>query len=156
MNHCIGLFGTCGDSKWRDPFIALYNQLHITYFDPQVDNWTSDRAKVEAEHLQEDDVIVFPILDGTYGFGSLAETGYAILQSFQIPERHLLIYVAPTVSEKLTRDNPILAQESNRARKLVIAHLNEVNKRGHRKIHIYDKLEDMLAGSVRAYFSDNK
>jgi len=30
----VGLFGTCGNSKWRDPFIKKLNQLGVTYYNP--------------------------------------------------------------------------------------------------------------------------
>ena len=61
----IGMFGTCGGSKWREPFIEKYEELGISYFNPQVDNWTDQNAIVEARHLAEDKVILFPITNET-------------------------------------------------------------------------------------------
>ena len=34
----IGLFGNCGNSKWRDRFIEKYNGLDMQFFNPQVDD----------------------------------------------------------------------------------------------------------------------
>jgi hypothetical protein len=36
---CIGLFGTCDKNRWRDPFMAKYDELGISYFNPMVDDW---------------------------------------------------------------------------------------------------------------------
>ena len=57
MNLCIGLFGTCGGSKWRDKFIAKYNERGIEFFNPQKDDWKPEDAEIEADHLANDGVI---------------------------------------------------------------------------------------------------
>ena len=36
---CVGLFGTCDKSTWRDPFMAKYKELGINYFNPVVEDW---------------------------------------------------------------------------------------------------------------------
>ena len=88
MNHpystTIGLFGTCGKSTWRKPFIERFNALKIPYFNPQVENWTPECTDIEAEHLANDGVILFPITDETTATGSLAETGFSIVTHPQL------------------------------------------------------------------------
>ena len=71
----IGLFGTCGNSKWRDSFIKDYEKEGIDYYNPQVDNWKPEDAKVEAEHLANDKIILFPVTRETSGLGSLVTVG---------------------------------------------------------------------------------
>lgn len=58
---CIGLFGTCGTSKWRSTFIDHYNDEGINFFNPQVNDWKPEDAIKEAKHLAEDTVILFPV-----------------------------------------------------------------------------------------------
>ncbi len=70
----VGLFGTCGGSLWREPFEAKYNEQGIVFFNPQVDDWNPSMADIEAQHLAEDEIILFPITGETYGTGSLAES----------------------------------------------------------------------------------
>lgn len=41
---CVGLFGTCGRSKWRNPFMEKYKELGIKFFNPQVDDWKPELA----------------------------------------------------------------------------------------------------------------
>lgn len=58
---CVGLFGTCGGSKWRNNFMLKYNEMGINYFNPQVDDWKPELAEIEAEHLVNDDIVLFPV-----------------------------------------------------------------------------------------------
>ena len=153
MKKCVGLFGTCGGSQWRNPFIEKYDQLGIEYFNPQVENWTPECAEIEAQHLKEDTIILFPVLDETYGFGSLAETGYSIIQAINNFDRFVFIYIAPKVSQKLEDENPVLAKESNRTRALVLAHLKNVK---HKHVAIFDNLDEMLNASIELYSLPNR
>jgi hypothetical protein len=47
----VGLFGTCGESRWRDQFVQKYKELGINFFNPQVNEWKTDNATEEARHL---------------------------------------------------------------------------------------------------------
>lgn len=87
MKLCIGLFGTCGKSTWRVPFMTRYTELGIPYFNPQVEDWKPEDAVIEAEHLADDDVILFPVTSETYATGSLAETGFSILNAVRLDDR---------------------------------------------------------------------
>lgn len=121
----IGLFGTCGSSLWRDPFIKRYDALHISYFNPKVDNWTPECATAEAEHLAIDQIILFPITGETYGFGSLAETGFSVIQAVKNVDRYTIVLVDDLKIELIEAD-PVQAKESKRARALVKAHLSTI------------------------------
>ena len=69
----IGLFGTCGNSLWRDQFISVYKEKGIEYFNPQKEDWCPEDADIEAQHLVQDEIVLFPVTDESYGCGSLAE-----------------------------------------------------------------------------------
>jgi hypothetical protein len=140
----IGLFGTCGGSKWRDSFMAAYEERGIKFFNPQVEDWTPECAAIEAEHLVKDDVILFPVTDETFGNGSLAEIGFAIMQ-IQNTNRSLVIMVAPTASESLQESDPVGYKDNLRVRKLVRAHLTEVKLNN---VYVVDDFDTMLQVSI--------
>lgn len=145
----VGLFGTCGGSHWRDDFMAKYAELGIEFFNPQVDNWTPELADVEAWHLVNDELILFPITNETYAAGSLAETGYSVLSALRWnSQRFVVIYVDPSVSEALMQANPEAAKDSVRARKLVLAHLKQVDTPN---VFVVNSLDEMLETSVHLY-----
>ena len=123
----IGLFGTCGTSIWRKPFIERYQQEGIPFFNPQVDDWKSEDAAIEAQHLAEDPIILFPITNETYATGSLAETGFSILQELS---------------------DPIARKESLRARALVNEHLRKLRLPN---VYLVDSLTVMLDVILRLY-----
>jgi uncharacterized protein YlxP (DUF503 family) len=82
----VGLFGTCGSpaSTWRqDIFIPELEKRGLSYFNPQVDpgEWMPEMAQQEAERMASDEVIVLPISNETYGYGSLGEAGWAVLSA---------------------------------------------------------------------------
>jgi hypothetical protein len=147
----IGLFGTCGNSQWRVPFIEHFQKEKIEYFNPVVPDWNPSCAEIEAEHLVEDEIILFPVTDETYGGGSLAEVGFSITQALKSnSERFVVIYVAPKVSDKLREENAALAKESDRARALCLAHLRK-QKHKYPNVYIVENLADMLKATKHLY-----
>jgi len=148
-SRTVGLFGTCGGSRWREQFIARYEALGIPYFNPQVDNWTPELADVEAWHLANDSLVLFPITSETFAAGSLAETGFSALTAMRTNEnRFVMLFIDPNVDEALVTQNPQAAKDSIRARKLVLAHLkqNPVSN-----VFVVESLEQMLEQSVKLY-----
>lgn len=122
----VGLFGTCGTSRWREPFIERFETLGIPYFNPQVEDWNPELAAVEAWHLTNDELILFPVTNETFAAGSLAETGFSILSALRMnANRFVVLYIDPTVADELVRQNPQAARDSVRARRLVIEHLRK-------------------------------
>lgn len=126
MTPTIGLFGTCGASHWRAPFVAEYQRRGITFFNPQVPNWTPARADVEAHHLAHDDIVLFAVTGESSSIGSLAEVGFVVLSVvLAAPRRHVVVHIEPAVGSSLAARDPSGAEESNRARQLVRAHLRQ-------------------------------
>ncbi|MDR0859833.1 MAG: nucleoside 2-deoxyribosyltransferase domain-containing protein [Candidatus Peribacteria bacterium] len=149
--NCIGLFGTCGGSTWREGFMEKYRAFGIDYFNPQVDDWTPECAVFEAEHLASDQIILFPITDETYGMGSLSESGYSILNAISLDDRRdFVILISPTVKKELQEENPALFKESTRARALVKQHLKKLN---FSNLYVVETLEEMLEVSIALWDS---
>lgn len=142
----VGLFGTCGGSIWRNEFMKKYDELGIAYFNPQVDDWNPAFADVEAEHLVNDEIILFPVTSETAGLGSLAETGFSIMQAIRSNvNRSIVIMIEKDVNDILKKEKPDVAKESIRTRALVRAHMgkNPVNN-----VYIVSSLEEMLDVSI--------
>ena len=149
----IGLFGTCGTTTWRRDFIQTFEDLAIAYYNPQVAEWTPELAKLEARNLVSDDSILFPDTGQTYGTGSLAETGFSILQvlkSIQNAQtyRKVIVYIEQGLDQQLVADNPVAAKESSRARALVAAHLDHVKDPN---VYVVKSMQEMLALSIQLY-----
>jgi hypothetical protein len=163
MNFCIGLFGTCGGSRWRDAFISAYNDHRIAWYNPQVEEWDPSCADIEADHLANDAIILFPVTNETYAFGSLAETGFSILQALRLDDRReFVLYVAKDIAPFDPKGNVLddrllpdgspneasRAKESLRARALVRQHLIKLRLPN---VYLVDTLEEMLAVSLRLW-----
>lgn len=145
----VGLFGTCGGSRWREPFLVLLAQQGIPCFNPQVDNWSPELAQVEAWHLAHDRLILFPVTDETFGFGSLAETGFSINSAISAStSRFVLLYIASDVSDTLKAQAPEQADASRRARKLTLAHLAQVTSP---HVFVATSLQDMLNKTLKLF-----
>ena len=128
-NLTVGLFGTCGDSKWRDSVIEDLEAAGLDYFNPLKDDWSPEDAVNEAEHMANDRIIVFAITGETFGVASLAELGLSAAQ-IVTSDRTLIAYVAPECDEKAraSTSEPKRYKDSDNARKIVLAHLSEMQK----------------------------
>ena len=146
----IGLFGTCGGSKWRDRFMAAYASNGIDYFNPQVEEWTPEMADIEAQHLVEDDIIFFPVTGETAGMGSLAETGFSMFQAMKTNMNRYFVFMVDPACDPNADIDPLLAKESRRARALVLAHLR---KNLHPNVFLCGDLDQMLEVSLRLHRS---
>jgi hypothetical protein len=148
MNLCVGLFGTCGNSKWRNPFMERFKPLGVSYFNPQVENWTPECAVEEANHLANDAVILFPVTSETYASGSLSEVGFSILNAIRLDDRRdFVIMIDPKLDEALM-ENSVAAKESLRSRALVLEHLRKLRLSN---LYVVETLEQMLEVSIILY-----
>lgn len=146
---CIGLFGTCGNSKWRDKFVNRYKTKSINFFNPLKTDWKPEDSVIEAEHLSTDAIVLFAITAETFSTASLAETGYAILNAIvSVENRFVIIYIDPKVNPLLAEENPQAAKESKNARAIIMSHLKHVK---HSNIYLVDSLEKMLDLSITLY-----
>jgi len=149
------MFGTCGNTTWRkEMFIPAYEQNGLVngvdFFNPQVDDWKPELAQIEAEHLAEDSILLLPVTKETYGTGSLAETGFSILQALKFDDRRdLVILIDETLEDSLMADK-VQAKESLRARALVKQHLKKL---AYTNLYVVDTLEEMRDLSIKIYQS---
>ena len=143
----IGMFGTCGKSRWREPFVKRYQKESIEFFNPQVADWKPEDAVKEAEHLANDEVILFPVTSETYATGSLSEVGFSILQAIRLDDRRdFVVMIEQKLNDDL--DNPIARKESLRARALVLQHLKKLRLKN---VYVVSSLEEMLEISIQLF-----
>jgi len=151
LSNCVGLFGTCGNSKWRDTFIDTYEGSEIEFFNPLVENWKPEDAVAEAEHLASDNIILFPITKETYGVGSLSEVGFGVLSAIKLDDRRdFVVLIEQNLIPELLEDKE-RAKESLRARALVLQHLKAQNLPN---VYLVETLDDMLNVSVTLFQSN--
>ena len=144
----VGLFGTCGGSTWREPFIETCEELEVEFFNPVVPEWNPSFAVQEAEHLVNDDIILFPVTEETYGEGSLAETGYSISQALRSNKnRYVVVYVAPQVCKELHDANREKAHVSDKMRALVLAHLRR-QRETFPNVFVVESLDEMHTAMI--------
>lgn len=143
----VGLFGTCDNNPWRDPFMAKYDELGIPYFNPMVKDWHPGLVAEEAKNLAEDELILFPILGWSYAEGSLSELGFGPLKAMrQNKNRSFVFLIEDSLHERLT--DPDRCKASLRARKLLLGHLAELDAPN---IYVVDTLDGMMAASLRLF-----
>ena len=142
----IGLFGTCGKSKWRYPFIVKYTNLNIPYFNPQSLPSIPERSKIEAQQLNENDIIIIAITNEEYSIASLSEVGIALNKTVQNNEKNrILVYIDSEIMPEL--NNKEMKSASLRARKILAQHLRftPVN------VIVVDNLDELLRNSIFIY-----
>ncbi len=148
---CIGLFGTCGNSRWRDDFISCYEQRGIRFFNPQVPEgtWHPGLVADENRHFVEDDIILFPVTAETTGQGSLAEIGFSILNALRQNRMRFFIFLIEEgcLAPEAT---PAEIEGSVRSRQLVKKKLAK-EAADHHNIFLVGSLAEMLDLSLRLH-----
>lgn len=141
----VGLFGTCGSSKWREPFIKRLDELGVSWYNPCREDWD---AEEDSFQLKNDRIILMPVTDETYGTGTLSESAFGVvttLASVYQKSAKLVIYIAPEVKydeENPNLSNSVAVKESNRARKIVAEHIKVFDNLPN--VYFVDSLEKML------------
>lgn len=149
----VGLFGTCGGSRWREPFEAAFRERGIPYFNPQLPEgtWTPESIPEEHRHLTEDEIVVFPVTDETTAVGSLGEVGFSVMTAIDTGRgrlRHVIVMIAPDCNAPGA--SPEAIKDSVRGRKLVRSRVAEEASRLH-NVHLVDTLEEALALTLRLW-----
>jgi len=129
--------------------MAKYDLLGIPYFNPMVDDWHPGMVPLEAQHLAEDEVIVFPVLGWSYAEGSLSELGFGPLKAMRQNRNRSFVYLIETeLHERLT--DPDRCKASLRARKLLLGHLKEIDAPN---IYVVNSLDLALECTIELYKS---
>ncbi len=142
----IGLFGTCGHSKWRDEFVKAYDEAGIAYFNPNTENWTKACAEHEAFHLKRDNIILLPLTNETFGSASVAEVAIACSRAQEM--NNYVILMMEEIHQTLKDEHPRFFKEANNARNIVLGHLKMATSPN---VFVVDNLQQMLAVSLKLH-----
>ncbi|XP_029656423.2 uncharacterized protein LOC115230359 [Octopus sinensis] len=113
LNDIVFLGGSCNPSNWRKEIAIPYlNNLNISYYNPQVDNWTPDLVKQEDLIKKSCKCLLFVISEETRGIASMVEVAY--LSSMK---RHVILVMKDTFNFKTSTDNEQI--ELYKARKVI-------------------------------------
>lgn len=116
-----------------------------------VENWKPEDAEIEAEHLANDNIILFPVTSETYGVGSLSEVGFGILSAIKLDDRRdFIVMIDMVLSDELMKDTE-RAKESLRARALAKQHLKVQNLPN---VYLVDNLDAMAEVAIALFRSN--
>lgn len=117
----VGLFGTCGDSKWReDVAIPILKNHGVEFFNPVVPDWKPEHAEIEAKHAAEDAVIMLVITDETTAIASMAESGWLAAQAI-LRKQQLVV-----VLQDMKPEDDSAGLRINKTRNLIRKHIDEL------------------------------
>ncbi|PCJ39214.1 MAG: hypothetical protein COA71_14495 [SAR86 cluster bacterium] len=89
MKNKVFLGGTCANTTWRN---ELIRDLHVSYFDPVVENWTSQCIEIEdTEKGSFCNIHLYVITSAMQGVYSIAE----VVESVMTPDKVTILHVGP-------------------------------------------------------------
>ena len=144
----IGLFGTCGHSKWRFPFIERFQKLGINFFYPI--GLEASGSTNYAEHLTGDQIVLFSITEEDYGFKLLHELE-SVVEFFAETKdlsRHIVIAINPYLDEELIGKDLQLSLVSEERISFVTSHIRDLQIPN---VHMVDSMNEMLEVSIQLY-----
>lgn len=148
----IGLFGIRGSSNWRDSFIKRYEELGISFFDTHEMELQPKRepelAAVDAQHLAEDEIILFPVTNDECANGLLAEGGFSILNAIKLNDRRSFVVMIQMNDISRWPTDPVENRKSLCARALVLEHLRKLRLSN---LYVVETFEEMLEVSIILY-----
>jgi hypothetical protein len=127
--------------------MSKYDELGYCYFNPQVEDWDPSLAEIEAKHLADDELILFPVTAETFGLGSLGEVGFSVLSAIKLDDRRDLIILIEAKPDESLKDDPRFI-ESVKMRALVKQHLK---KQRLTNVYLVETLDEMLELSLVLY-----
>lgn len=84
----VFLGGTCGEACWREMLIPLIN---VDYFNPVVENWTSEMQLIEQQQKKECNIHLYVITCEMKGFFSIAE----MIDSAHSDQKKTIVQIIP-------------------------------------------------------------
>ena len=124
----VFLGGSCNPTKWRKQIvIPMLEKVNMDYYNPQVDEWTSDLIVTENYQKDHAKYLFFVIDDETRAIASMIEVAYYIAQGRKV------ILVIKNVNESTFDEKEL--KDLNRGR----TYLNDIAKK--HNIPIFDSIE---------------
>jgi hypothetical protein len=137
----VGIFGTSNpNAQWKKDMKSNFSAQEIDFFDSYKENWDAERdISVETTHKLRDKVLLQIIDSETESYGSLAESGLLALSAF-IRGQAYGLYIEDHPSEPTS--------DTNRARKLVRAHIQKLNEQFPGLVYLAESPEDLTQFAI--------
>lgn len=104
MINVVGLFGTCGNSKWREEVvIPTLDKAGVAYFNPVVSDWNEEAQKNEVKNAAEDRVIIMAITGETTAIASMAELGWQVYLAHGVGQK-VVVFIEDMPNDVLASD----------------------------------------------------
>ena len=91
----VFLGGACGDTTWRELVMPKLQLYKISYFNPQVKEWSESLMKAENEAKQKADVLLFVFDSSTRGIATLVEVAFYAARG-----RHVVIVMQDYIGDR--------------------------------------------------------
>ena len=140
MGTIGGVYSDPNRDCWREYVVQPeLDDLGVTYYNPVVEDWSEENAREEAEAIANAETIVLVITANHPSFGSLAESGWAVLSAI---ERHqtVIMFIAKE------QEN----EDSLRARKIVLSQAETLNPQIDQLIMV-DNLDQVVEALHQLY-----
>jgi raw len=137
--HRLDVFlgGSCNPTTWRhDIAIPMLDRAGVTYYNPQVDNWTPELVDIEARAKDRADQLLFVVDSDTRAIASILEATEAICTG------HAVSLVVKNVDTVKRPEFESEAKDLNRAR----AYLRDLATR--HNVRVYPSVTAAVAGII--------
>ena len=158
----VGLFGTCDNIPWRDPFIKKYEEAGIKYYNPVLENWSEllemsrkglcpNPTEEENYYLNKAEIILFPVLKDSLGSGSLAEMGFSVQRVIRNIMNGGQQFLVGLIDDTCTDERKTDAERKQSTKDRALVKSKYIENVSYPVITIVDTLDEMLAMSLTAY-----
>jgi hypothetical protein len=146
-NNAVFLGGSCGTTTWRAGLaIPTFEAAGISYYNPQVDDWTPSLVAIEAYHKEHAKILLFVIDDSTRSLVSVLESVEAICKG-----RRCFIVMAHEMKGQIDFDG-----DGNLASLAELADVNRLRRylkdvAARHGVPIFEQLEDAIRGICKVH-----
>ena len=127
LKNVVGLFGTCGASKWRENIVVpALTTAGVDSFNPVVEHWDEEAQRREVDHAATDKVVMIVITGETTGIASMAELGWIALNA-ETAGQKLVIVLEDMPND--VKDETGASLRINKARSLVRKYIKATQDR---------------------------
>ncbi len=149
LKKVVGLFGTCGDSKWREQFaIPLLEKTGIKYFNPVVADWNEEAMHREAEHASTDAIILMVITGETTAIASMAESGWIALQAYLRGQKLIIVLQDIPTENEPRKDEKGGSFTPNKTRRLLRQHITKLPSEILDTVYLFDDIGDAVQKAI--------
>ncbi len=158
----VGLFGTCDNIPWRQPFIKIYEEMGILYYNPVLENWSEllemsrkglcpNPTEEENYYLNNAEIILFPVLKDSLGSGSLAEIGFSVQRVIRNIMNGKQQFLISLIDDECTDQRKTEAERHDSVKNRALVKSKLIENISYPVITMVDTLDEMKKLSIITY-----